>query len=56
MAGYGKFPTNFAISSIGVVMSDENQVDSSRRGLLVATCAAGRGAGWAATAALVSTV
>jgi ubiquinol-cytochrome c reductase iron-sulfur subunit len=55
MAGYGKFRTNFAISSIGVVMSDENQVDSSRRGLLVATCAAGGVAGLAATAAFVST-
>ena len=55
MTGYGKFRTNFAISSIGVVMSDENQVDSSRRGLLVATCAAGSVAGLAATAAFVST-
>ena len=55
MAGYGKFRTNFAISSIGVVMSDENQVDSSRRGLLVATCAAGGVAGLAATAAFGAT-
>lgn len=36
-------------------MSIEKQVDSSRRGLLVATCAAGGVAGLATTAALVST-
>jgi ubiquinol-cytochrome c reductase iron-sulfur subunit len=36
-------------------MSNEKQVDSGRRGLLVATCAAGGVAGLATTAALVST-
>ena len=36
-------------------MSDENQVDSGRRGLLVATCAAGGVAGLAAAGAFVST-
>jgi ubiquinol-cytochrome c reductase iron-sulfur subunit len=36
-------------------MSIEKQVDSGRRGLLVATCAAGGVAGLAATGALVST-
>jgi ubiquinol-cytochrome c reductase iron-sulfur subunit len=36
-------------------MSNEKQVDSGRRGLLVATCAAGGVAGLAATGALVST-
>ena len=55
MAGYWKFRKNFAISLIGVVMSDENQVDSGRRGLLVATCAAGGVAGLAAAGAFVST-
>ena len=48
-------PKKFAISLIGVVMSDENQVDASRRGLLVATCAAGGVAGLAAAGAFVST-
>jgi len=55
MMGCWKFRTNFAISSIGVVMSDENQVDPGRRGLLVATCAAGGVAGLAAAGAFVST-
>lgn len=36
-------------------MSNEKQVDSGRRGLLVATCAAGGVAGLAATGVLVST-
>jgi ubiquinol-cytochrome c reductase iron-sulfur subunit len=36
-------------------MSNEKQVDSGRRGLLVATCAAGGVAGLAATGAFVST-
>lgn len=36
-------------------MSDENQVDSGRRGLLVATCAAGGVAGLAGAGAFVST-
>jgi len=36
-------------------MSNEKQVDSSRRGLLVATCAAGGVVGLGATGALVST-
>ncbi|MDP9109246.1 MAG: ubiquinol-cytochrome c reductase iron-sulfur subunit, partial [Pseudomonadota bacterium] len=36
-------------------MTNEKQVDSSRRGLLVATCAAGGVAGLAAAGALVST-
>ncbi len=36
-------------------MSEEKQVDSGRRGLLVATCAAGGVAGLATTGALVST-
>jgi ubiquinol-cytochrome c reductase iron-sulfur subunit len=36
-------------------MSNEKQVDSGRRGLLVATCAAGGVVGLAATGALVST-
>ena len=36
-------------------MSNEKQVDTGRRGLLVATCAAGGVAGLAATGALVST-
>ncbi len=36
-------------------MSNEKQVDSGRRGLLVATCAAGGVAGLATTAAFVST-
>ncbi len=36
-------------------MSDENQVDSGRRGLLVATCAAGGMAGLATAGAFVST-
>ncbi|HEY5800314.1 MAG TPA: ubiquinol-cytochrome c reductase iron-sulfur subunit [Burkholderiaceae bacterium] len=36
-------------------MSNEKQVDSGRRGLLVATCAAGGVAGLATTGALVST-
>lgn len=55
MMGCWKFRKNFAISLIGVVMSDENQVDSGRRGLLVATCAVGGVAGLAATGAFVST-
>lgn len=37
-------------------MSNEKQVDSSRRGLLVATCAAGGVAGLAAAGAFVSTL
>jgi ubiquinol-cytochrome c reductase iron-sulfur subunit len=37
-------------------MSDENQVDASRRGLLVATCAAGGVAGLATAGAFVSTL
>jgi len=41
--------------TIGVGMSNEKQVDSGRRGLLVATCAAGGVAGLAATGVLVST-
>ena len=41
--------------TIGVGMSIEKQVDSGRRGLLVATCAAGGVAGLAATGVLVST-
>lgn len=36
-------------------MSNEKQVDSGRRGLLVATCAAGGAAGLATAGALVST-
>src|SRR5690606_26384613 len=36
-------------------MSNEKQVDSGRRGLLVATCAAGGVAGLATTGVLVST-
>ena len=40
---------------IGVGMSNEKQVDSARRGLLVATCAAGGVAGLATAGALVST-
>src|ERR1035437_7286263 len=40
---------------IGVGMSIEKQVDSARRGLLVATCAAGGVAGLAVTVSLVST-
>lgn len=36
-------------------MSDEKQVDPGRRGLLVATCAAGGVAGLAAAGAFVST-
>lgn len=55
ITGCWKFRTNFAISLTGVVMSDENQVDSGRRGLLVATCAAGGVAGLAAAGAFVST-
>ena len=55
ITGCWKFHTNFAISLTGVVMSDENQVDSGRRGLLVATCAAGGVAGLAAAGAFVST-
>jgi len=39
----------------GVCMSDEKQVDSGRRGLLVATCAAGSVVGLATAGALVST-
>jgi ubiquinol-cytochrome c reductase iron-sulfur subunit len=45
----------FCNSSIGVVMSDEKQVDAGRRGLLVATCAAGGVAGLAGAGAFVST-
>ncbi|ADJ65519.1 ubiquinol-cytochrome c reductase iron-sulfur subunit [Herbaspirillum seropedicae] len=37
-------------------MTDENQVDASRRGLLVATCAAGGVAGLATAGAFVSTL
>ncbi|MFJ3057200.1 ubiquinol-cytochrome c reductase iron-sulfur subunit [Herbaspirillum sp. NPDC087042] len=37
-------------------MTDENQVDTSRRGLLVATCAAGGVAGLATAGAFVSTL
>ena len=48
-------PKKLALSLIGVVMSDENQVDSGRRGLLVATCAAGGVAGLAGAGAFVST-
>ena len=40
---------------IGVVMSDEKQVDPGRRGLLVATCAAGGVAGLAGAGAFIST-
>lgn len=40
---------------IGVGMSNEKQVDSGRRGLLVATCAAGGVAGLATAGAFVST-
>lgn len=41
---------------IGVGMSNDKQVDSGRRGLLVATCAAGGVAGLAATGMFVSTM
>ena len=37
-------------------MTDENQIDASRRGLLVATCAAGGVAGLATAGAFVSTL
>lgn len=37
-------------------MTDENQVDASRRGLLVATCAVGGAGGLAAAGAFVSTL
>jgi ubiquinol-cytochrome c reductase iron-sulfur subunit len=45
----------FRIFWIGVGMSIEKQVDSGRRGLLVATCAAGGVAGLATAGAFVST-
>jgi ubiquinol-cytochrome c reductase iron-sulfur subunit len=45
----------FRIFWIGVGMSIEKQVDSSRRGLIVATCAAGGVAGLATAGAFVST-
>jgi ubiquinol-cytochrome c reductase iron-sulfur subunit len=43
------------IEWIGVGMNNEKQVDSGRRGLLVATCAAGGVAGLATAGAFVST-
>lgn len=45
----------FPYFSIGVGMSNEKQVDSGRRGLLAATCAAGGVAGLATAGAFVST-
>ena len=53
--GLLEVPKKFALSLIGVVMSDENQVDSGRRGLLVATFTAGGVAGLAGAGAFVST-
>ena len=47
--------TDFAFRMIGVDMDNKKQVDSGRRVLLAATCAAGGAAGLATTAALVST-
>lgn len=45
----------FHNTKTGVGMNDEKQVDASRRGLLVATCAAGGVAGLATAGAFVST-
>lgn len=47
---------NFNNWRYGVCMSNEHQVDSGRRGLLVATCAAGGVAGLATAGAFVSTL